>query len=179
MREDLYNKLKNIAKEEGKTIYEVTNQAIGIYEDLIYNLKDKVSFGDDLRDKANYVISFYLLFKQLISVNALSINKLAITPKDLSLLISDYIFPLSSTEEGRTRSLFATFDIIAQLFNSKVNIFSSSSKKIGIYRFETEKDTEYFKDFSENLIKRVLPEEKFIYSVEKSDLIVRIEIEVK
>ena len=179
MREDLYNRLKSMAKEEGKTVYEVTNQAIGIYEDLIYGLKDKVSFGDDLRDKVNYVVAFYLLLKQLISVSALSINKSIITPKDLSLLISDYIFPLSSTEEGKINGLFAIFDIVAQLFNSKVNTFPSSSKQVGIYRFENREDTEYFKVFSENLIKRILQEKKFIYSVEKSDLIVRIEIEAR
>jgi len=179
MREDLYDKLKNIAKEEGKTIYEITNHAIGIYEDLIYSLRDKVSFGGDLKDKVNYVMAFYLLLKQLISVNALSINKSVTTPKDLSLLISDYISPLSSTEEGKINGLFAIFDIIAQLFNSKVNTFPSRSKQIGVYRFENKEDAEYFKNFSENLIKRVLSEQKFIYSVEKSDLIVRIELEAK
>lgn len=178
MREDLYDKLKSIAKEEGKTIYDLTNQAIEIYEDMVYSLKDKVSFSGDLRDKVNYVMAFYLLLKQLISVNALVINKSVITPKDLSLLISEYIISLFSTEEGKINGLFAIFDIVSQLFNSKINTFSSNSKQIGIYRFENKEDAEYFKVFAENIIKRVLSEKKFIYSIEKNDLIIRIEIEV-
>lgn len=170
MDEELYKGLKDIANNEGKSIYDVTNDAIEFY----------ISLYKSLRDEISYVGTYYLLLNHLLSVSALSINKTLITPNDLSLLISNYISMLSPTEEGKINRLFTVFDFIVKLFRgSKAINNSSDSKQVAIYKFDNESDSSYFRDFSYSLIRKIIGNSNVKYSVDKSDLLVKIEIEEK
>jgi len=168
MKELLYNELKSIADEEGRTVYDITNKAVELY----------ISLYRSLQDELNYLQLNYLLLKHLRSVKALSINIESVTPKDLSLLISSYISTLSSTEEGKISRLIAILDFISQLLmGEKANMYSSPEKQIVIYKFDKEKNTEFFKKFAENLLKDTITGKEVKYNVKKSDLMVEIYIE--
>ncbi|QIW23097.1 hypothetical protein EWF20_02280 [Sulfolobus sp. S-194] len=168
MKEILYNQLKSIADEEGRTVYDITNKAVELY----------ISLYRSLQDELNYLQLNYLLLKHLRSVKALSINIESITPKDLSFLVSSYISTLSFTEEGKTNRVIAILDFISQLLmGEKANMYSSPEKQIVIYRFEKEKNAEFFKNFSENLIKETISGKGVRYDVKKSNLMIEVYIE--
>ncbi|BFH73291.1 hypothetical protein SJAV_12350 [Sulfurisphaera javensis] len=170
MKDKLYKELKNIADEEGRTVYDVTNIAVDLYISLYRSLGDDVS----------YLQVYYRLLKHLVSVGALTINTSLITPADLSLLISSYISTISLTEEGKINKLIGILDFIAQLLRGvKANMYSSQYKQDVIYKFENENIANYFENFCKNLLKGELTNSEITYEIKKSDLMVEVKIEQK
>lgn len=170
VREDLYNQLKNIADEEGRTVYDITNKAVELY----------ISLYRSLQNELNSLQLNYLLLKHLRSVRALSININSITPNDLSFLISSYISAFSSTVEGKASRLIAILDFISQLLmGEKANIYSSPEKQVVIYKFDNNEYAEFFKNFSANLLGETINSKDFKFNVRKRDLVVEVYIEEK
>lgn len=168
MKDKLYKELKSIADGEGRTVYDVTNLAVDFYITLYRSMKDDIT----------YLQVYYRLLKYLGSVGALMINTSMITPKDLSLLVSSYISTISLTDEGKISKLIAILDFIVQLLRGKkANVYSSPSKEVVIYRFDSENLADYFNKFANNLIKGELEGLEVKYEVIKSDLMVEINIE--
>lgn len=163
MDEGLYNQLKEIANDEGKSVFDVTNTAISTYLTIYNSLKNDIE----------YLQIYYLLFRHLISIGAINIDISKVLPDDLALLISSF---LSTSESGKMVRLFGVLDFITQLLGGrKTNLSFSLNKQVVIYSFGSEDYAKYFEQLV-SLVLKNLASSEITYEIKRAKMMVEVNI---